>query len=72
MQEHNGMAKRINKNLLEMARSMVIYKNLPISIEGHALETTTCIVNLALSKYVHKISCELCPRKKMWLRHIHI
>ena len=44
--QQNGVAKRRNRTLLEMVRSMKSYSTLPISFWGYALKTAMHILNL--------------------------
>ncbi|GJT04790.1 retrotransposon protein, putative, ty1-copia subclass [Tanacetum coccineum] len=46
----NGVAKRRNRILLDMVRSMMSRATLPISFWGYALETATHILNLVPTK----------------------
>ncbi|RVX02180.1 Retrovirus-related Pol polyprotein from transposon TNT 1-94 [Vitis vinifera] len=59
MPQQNGVAERRNMTLMEMVRSMMSYSDLPISFWGHAIETTTYILNLVPSKSVPKTPTEL-------------
>ncbi|WRX23197.1 Integrase [Theobroma cacao] len=57
--QHNGVAKRRNKTLLEMVRSMMSYANLPISLWGYCMQTAQYLLNFAPSKAVPKTPREL-------------
>lgn len=50
----NGVAERCNRTLLDMVRSMMSRASLPISFWGYALETSSHILNLVLTKKVAK------------------
>lgn len=43
--QHNGMAERRNKSLIEMARSMLNQKSLPHKFWGEAVPTTAYVLN---------------------------
>ena len=57
--QHNGLAKRRNRTLLDMVRLMMAQANLPISFWGDALLSTTYIINRVPSKYVPSTPYEL-------------
>ncbi|OMO97034.1 hypothetical protein CCACVL1_04694 [Corchorus capsularis] len=48
----NGVAKRRNRTLLDMVRSMMSHANLPVSFWGHALETAAFTLNRVPSRSV--------------------
>ncbi|KAJ9545085.1 hypothetical protein OSB04_024792 [Centaurea solstitialis] len=53
--QHNGVAERRNRTLLDMVRSMMSRTALPISFWGYALETAARVLNLVTKKaYVHR------------------
>ena len=70
--QQNGVAKRRNRTLLDMVRSMLSYSSLPISFWGYALETATYLLNLIPSKLVSKTPTELWNGHKPSLNHIRI
>ena len=70
--QQNGVAKRRNRTLLDMVRSMLSYSSLPISFWGYALETVTYLLNLIPSKSVSKTPTELWNGRKPSLNHIRI
>ncbi|RVW18790.1 Retrovirus-related Pol polyprotein from transposon TNT 1-94 [Vitis vinifera] len=72
MPQQNGVAERRNRTLMEMVRSMMSYSDLPISFWGHAIETTTYILNLVPSKSVPKTATELWTGRKPSLKHVRM
>ena len=68
--QHNGVAERKNKTLMDMVRSMMSYSDLPNSFWGYALETTAYILNLVPSKSVPTTATELWTGRKPSLKHI--
>ena len=68
----NGVAKRRNKTLKDMVRSMISYSNLPISLWGEALKTAAYILNRVPTKATAKTPYELWTGKKPSLKHLHI
>ena len=62
----------MNRTLMEMARSMMSYSFVPISLWGEALKTAMYILNRVPSKAVPKTPFELWTGRKPSLRHIHI
>ena len=55
----NGVAERRNRMLKDMVRSMISHSNLPISLWGAALKTTTYILNRVPTKATAKTPYEL-------------
>ncbi|RVW37486.1 Retrovirus-related Pol polyprotein from transposon TNT 1-94 [Vitis vinifera] len=72
MPQQNGVAKRRNRTLMEMVRSMMSYSDLPISFWGHAIETAAYILNLVPSKSVPKTPTELWTGRKPSLKHVRM
>ena len=70
--QQNGVAKRRNRTLLDMVRSMLSYSSLLISFWGYALETSTYLLNLIPSKSISKTPTELWNGRKPSLYHICI
>ena len=68
----NGVAVRRNRTLLDMVRSMMIRASLPISFWEYALETTTHILNLVLTKKVAIIPHKMWTGKFPSLAHIMV
>ncbi|KAJ9565695.1 hypothetical protein OSB04_001661 [Centaurea solstitialis] len=57
--QHNGVAERRNRTLLDMVRSMMSRTALPISFWGYALETAARVLNLVPTKKVSKTPSEI-------------
>ncbi|GJS73743.1 retrovirus-related pol polyprotein from transposon TNT 1-94 [Tanacetum coccineum] len=57
--QHNVMSERRNHTLLDMVRSMMNLTTLPLSFWDYALESTTRILNMVLTKKVDKTLYEL-------------
>ncbi|KAL0458572.1 UNVERIFIED_CONTAM: hypothetical protein Slati_0484400 [Sesamum latifolium] len=55
----NGVAKRRNRTLLDMVRSMMTFMGLPPSFWGYALETAAKLLNIAPSKTVPQTPYEI-------------
>ena len=55
---------------MDMVRSMMSYSDMPNSFWGHALETTTYILNLVPSKSVPITPIELWNGRKPSLQHV--
>ena len=70
--QQNGVAERKNRTLLDMVMSMMSFSTLPLSFWGYALETTTYILNVVLSKSVPKTPMEMWTCRKLNLSHICI
>ncbi|KAI3780382.1 hypothetical protein L2E82_10363 [Cichorium intybus] len=52
--QHNGVAERRNRTLLDMVRSMMSRAMLPISFWGYALETAVKVLNLVPTKKIQE------------------
>ena len=50
--QQNGVAKRRNRALVDMVRSMMSFSTLPTSFQGYALEIVGYLLNLVPSKSV--------------------
>ena len=70
--QQNGVAKRRNRTLLDMVRSMMSLSTLPLSFWGYAQDTTAYILNMVPSKSVPKTPTEMWTDRKLILNHIHI
>ena len=70
--QQNGVAKRKNRTLLEIVRSMMAQVNLPIPYWGDALLTATFVLNHVPSKSVSSTLYELWSRKKPNLNDLHL
>ncbi|KAL0396346.1 UNVERIFIED_CONTAM: Copia protein [Sesamum calycinum] len=62
--QQNGIAERRNRTLLEMARSMMVQANIPISFWGDAILTASYILNRVPSKSVPSTPYELWHGRK--------
>ena len=63
--QQNSMAKRCNRTLMDMTRSMIDNSSLSLNLWGEALKTTMYILRWIPSKIISKISfgfCRLCIR----------
>ena len=69
--QQNGVAKKRNRTLLNIVRSMMSLSTLPLSFWGYALETTAYILNMVSSKSVPKTLVEMLTGWKLILSHIH-
>ena len=70
--QHNGVAKRRNRTLLDMVRSMMGKVDLPKSFWGYALETVVYILNRVPSKSVEVSPYEIWTNKKSYLSHMKV
>jgi len=68
----NGVAERRNKTLKDMVRSMICHSNLPESLWGKTLKTTTYILNKVPTKAVVETPYELWVGRKRSLKHFHV
>jgi transposase InsO family protein len=72
MPQHNGVAERRNRTLMDMVRSMLSNSNLPKSLWMYALKTVVYLLNRVPSKSVPKTPFELWIGRKPSLRHLHV
>jgi hypothetical protein len=70
--QQNGVAKRRNRTLMDMVRSMLSYSMLPISFWMEFLKTVVHILNRVLSKSVPKIPYEIWTDRKPTLNYLHV
>ena len=70
--QHNGVAEKRNRTLMDMVRSMMSYSDLPNSFWGYALETADYILNLVPSMSVPTTATELWTGRKPSLKHIRL
>ena len=70
--QQNGVAKRRNRTLLDMVRSMMSYSTLPTTLWGYALLTACYLLNNVPSKSIPKTPHELWTYKRTTLNHIRI
>ena len=66
----NGVSER--RTSLDMVRSMMSLTDLPLLFWGYALETTTFMLNRALSKSIETTPCELRFGKKPKLSFLKV
>ena len=70
--QQNGVAKRRNKTLLDMMRSMLSNSSLPKLFLGYALQTIVYLISMFPSKSLPKTPFKLWTCHKPSLRHIRI
>ena len=70
--EQNGVAKRSNRTLKDMMRSMMSRSNLPEYLWGEAIKTANYILNRVPSKSVPKTPFELWTNRKPSLNHFQV
>jgi hypothetical protein len=70
--QQNGMAKRRNRTLMDMVRSMLSYSTLPISLWMEALKIVVHILNRVPSKSVPKTPYEIWTDRKPTLNYLHV
>ena len=68
----NGVAKRQNRTLKDMVRSMITHSILPESLWGEVLKTAAYLFNRVPTKVIDKTPYELWTGKKPSLKHLHI
>ena len=70
--QQNRVAKRCNRTLIDMVRSMISYSILPISLWMEALKTIIHILNRVPSKSVPKTPYELWTGKEPSLNYLRV
>ena len=70
--QHNGVAERRNRTLMEILRSMISFSLLPNSFWGYALQTAAYILNVVPSKFIPKTPLKLWNGRKASLQHFRI
>ena len=70
--DQNSVAKRRNRTLLDMVRSMLSSSKLPQFLWTEALQTTVYILNRVPTKVVLNTPFELLKGWKPSLRHMHV
>jgi hypothetical protein len=70
--QHNGIAERRNRTLMDMVRSMISYSDLPLSLWMEALKTAIHILNRVPSKAVPKTPYELWTGREPSLKHLRV
>ena len=68
--QQNGIAKRMNLTLLDMAKSIMAHANLLISFWGHVLLTAAYILTCVSSKSLSVATYELWHGRKLLLDHL--
>ena len=70
--QQNRVAKKKNRTLMNMVRSMMSFLTLPTSFYGYALETTGYILNLVSSKLIPLTPMKMWIGCKPSLHHVRI
>jgi transposase InsO family protein len=71
--QHNGLAERRNRTILDMARCMVKHRNLPKTFWGEAVSTAVHILNRSPTKKLnHKVPEEVWSGKKPSVSHFKV
>lgn len=71
--QHNGLAERRNRTILNMARSMLKEKELPQSLWGEAVSTATYVLNRCPTKRLKsQVPEEIWSSRKPSIKHIRI
>ena len=70
--QQNGVAKRKNRTLMDMVRSMMNNSSVPVLLWMYALRTAIYLLNRIPSKAVPKTPYELWTGRKPSLRHLHV
>ena len=70
--QRNGVSERHNRTLFEIVQSMMSLTDLPLSLWGYALETSTFTSNRAPSKSVETTPYELWFGKKPKLSFLKV
>lgn len=71
--QHNGLAERRNRTLLDMARSMLKQKNMPHEFWGEAVTTSAYILNRCPTKSLKlKVPMEVWSGKKPSVSHLRV
>ena len=70
--QQNGVAKRRNRTLMDMVRSMLSYSTLSVNLWMEALKTATHILNRVPSKAIAKTPFELWTGRKPNLNYMHV
>ena len=70
--QHNGVAERRNRTLMDMVRSMMNNSSVPVSLWMYALRTAAYLLNRIPSKAVPKTPYEQWTGRKPSLRHLYV
>ncbi|KAK4404406.1 Retrovirus-related Pol polyprotein from transposon TNT 1-94 [Sesamum angolense] len=68
----NGMAKRRNRTLLDMIRSMMSFTELPLSFWGYVFETVARLLNIASSKTVAQTPYQIWHGKPASYKYLRV
>ncbi|KAK2439455.1 putative mitochondrial protein [Trifolium repens] len=70
--QHNGLAERRNRTLLNMARSMIKQKSLPHNFWGEAVTTAAYILNKCPTKKLKMVPEEAWCGRKPSVKHLRV
>ncbi|KAF7841396.1 Retrovirus-related Pol polyprotein from transposon TNT 1-94 [Senna tora] len=70
--QQNRVAKRCNRTLMDMVRSMISHSCLPEFLWGDALRTATYVLNQVSSKFVENTPYELFTSKKPTMKRLRV
>jgi hypothetical protein len=70
--QQNGVAKRRNRTLMDMVRSMISYSTLPVSLWMEALKTAIHVLNRVPSKSVPKTPYEMWTGRVPSMNHLRV
>jgi transposase InsO family protein len=71
--QHNGLAERRNRTILDMARSMLKQKNMPHMFWGEAVSTATYILNKCPTKKLkNKVPEQAWSGRKPSVKHLKV
>ena len=70
--QQNGVEERCNPTLMDMVRSMLNNKFIPLSLWIYTLRIAVYLLNRVPSKAVPKTPLELWNCRKSSLRHLHV
>ena len=71
--QHNGLAERMNRTIVERVRCMLSYANLPTSFWGEALFAATQLINLSPTTILDgKVPDEVWSGKEVSYKHLRV
>jgi len=70
--QHNGLAERRNRSLLDMTKSMLKMKKMPNTFWGEAVRTATYILNKCPTKKLNQIPEEIWLGCKQSAKHLRV
>jgi len=70
--QHNGLAERRSRSLLDMTRSMLKMKKMPNTFWGEAVRTATYILNRCPTKKLDQIPEEIWTGSKQSAKHLKV